>query len=574
MTLYRLVDLPSAESAIRSKYRDPQNKDYHYEHKTVSVSDTEAVLFWGTVERDKASWTTTVSGLTKEDLQVGNVTASAVLIIPDLEETVETGVDASHKDENGVEEEQSPLFSAWAITFGMGFQMLNQSYIDPGFGQRIAIRCATPGGLNALSKTTLDERPQMVRSTIPSGGTLRRFGFEELGDLVTRLVAEGHVEGIGDPKKPVKVRGADSLNLPLSKSPRRLLDNLAQIKTVLGKDPATPELAALEHLSLVKSSEMKDRLDERLIKAIGEGSDQVALSYPYEIIDDFGQVGSFKIYGTRKRESNDYLPTVDDLLAPVREVDDGLRLNKLNRLSVVLFKSTDDTDIGSPRTPVKKWLTFQTNIDSKRYFLQNDRWYVMDTGYVETVQRQVKEIFDRGTYFDNLPGWPIYEIPDDKDAQKKANAELQYNKKIAKQLGGLCLDQQLIYPEGSSSGIEACDVLLKGGTFVHVKHVASSAPASHLLAQALVATEVLCTDPNAPKLLRETIAKAGVDPNDYETIPRNVVIVMAKNDKPLTAESLFTFTKINLVRHDQRLARLVEGLYIAPVVRKKQVSAA
>lgn len=571
MTLYRLVGLPSSDAAIREKYRDSEEAGYHYSHKTVSVADTEAVLYWGTVARDRASWTVTVNGLTKEDLKVGNVTSSAVLIIPEEdadEEEPEGESDASREPENDGSEK--PLLSAWAITFGMGFQMLEQHYIDPGFGQRIAIRCATPDGLNALSKTTLDERPQMVRSTIPSGGSLRRFGFEELGDLVTRLVAEGHVEGIGDPKKPMKVRGADSLNIPLSKSPQTLLKNLDQIKTVLDKEPASRELAALEHLALVKDPVARERLDQSLIKAIGDKSDQVALSYPYEIIDDFGQVGSFKIIGTRQCEPYDYLPAIDDLLDPIREVDEDQRLKRLERLSVVLFKSSDETDVGSPKTPIKKWLTFQTTIDGKRYFLQNSRWYVMDSEYVKTVQQQVEGIFDRGTYFDDLPDWPIYEIPNDKDAQKKANAELEYNKVIAKQLNGLCLDQQLIRPKGSAAGIEACDVLLPHGVFVHVKHVSSSAPASHLLAQALVATDLLRTDVDAQRLLREKIEAVGGNPDDYETKPRRVVIVMAKNDDPITAKSLFTFTKINLVRHEQRLASMDVKLNIASVVRKKQ----
>lgn len=45
---------------------------------------------------------------------------------------------------------------------------------------------------------------------------------------------------------------------------------------------------------------------------------------------------------------------------------------------------------------------------------------------------------------------------------------------------------------------------------------------------------------------------------------------MAKNDEPITAKSLFTFTKINLVRHEQQLASMDVKLNIAPVVRKKQ----
>lgn len=216
MTLYRMIELPSVELAIRKKYQ-PENTEenistHNYQQKEVSFGDITANLFWGTVKREKATWTETITNLTQEDISIGNTTASAVLIIPDKEYKTET------------------MFPAWAITFGMGFQMLDQTYIDPAFGKKIAIRCANPDGLNVISKTTLADRPQMIRSTIPSGGTLQSFAFEELGDIPTRLVVEGHIEGIGDPNKTVKIGGADSLNLPLSTSPTKILENLSQIK--------------------------------------------------------------------------------------------------------------------------------------------------------------------------------------------------------------------------------------------------------------------------------------------------------------------------------------------------------
>ena len=312
-------------------------------------------------------------------------------------------------------------------------------------------------------------------------------------------------------------------------------------------------------------------LDQLLIKAIGEKSGQVALSYPYEIIDDFGQVGCFRIIGTRKQTRFDYLPTIDDLLDPILKVDEDKRLKRLGQLFVVLYKSSDHTEVSSPKIPLKKWLTFQTTIGNKRYFLQNNRWYVMDSDYAATLLQQVEEIFERNSGLPNLPDWPIYEIPGDEEEQRTLNSELSYNKKLSKHLGGLCLDRQLIRPNGSASGIEACDVLLPQGVFIHVKHVSSSAPASHLLAQALVATELLRTNQDAQRLLKEKIeeiAPSGVDIDKYETKPRQVVIVIAKDDEPITAKSLFTFTKINLLRHDQQLASMDVELSVIPVVRK------
>ena len=194
----------------------------------------------------------------------------------------------------------------------------------------------------------------------------------------------------------------------------------------------------------------------------------------------------------------------------------------------------------------------------------------IDGSYINSIQKRVDEIFERETeVLDSIHDWKIYEAPKDKSEENKRKAEDAYNREIANQLGGLCLDRMLIYPESSKSGIEACDVLLPDGIFIHVKHVSSSAPASHLLAQSLVSTSLLRNDEYSQDKLREMIDGIGEDTDKYDVRPRQVVIVMAKDDKLLTAESLFTFTKINLVRHDQNLANLDVKLNIVPVIRRK-----
>lgn len=564
MTLYRLMNLPSLELAIREKYRDDSNENYS--HKTISISGRAAELYWGSVERDRAGWTSTVHSLTTESLNIGQTTASSVIVIRDDEEQ-------SGSRDNSVEAVEGyggKLLSAWAISFGMGFQMIDPYYIDPRFGQRVAIRCATGEGLSVLNKTTLDESPRMIRSTIPSGATLRRFGFEEFGDLATNLVVEGSLEAEGV-EKLVKIKGGDSLNLPLSINPEELLASLNNIKDILKREPATPELAALEHLTVVKDADIKGKLDEFLIKEIKDKSDQIAISYPYEIIDEFGNASAFKITGKQGGGKRDFLPTVDEILKPLKDVPKEKCMDKLKDTSILLYQKIEDNDPSSSKIPIKKWLTFQKTLDDgNRYFLQNGIWYAMDGSYINSIQKRVDEIFERETeVLDSIHDWKIYEAPKDKSEENKRKAEDAYNREIANQLGGLCLDRMLIYPESSKSGIEACDVLLPDGIFIHVKHVSSSAPASHLLAQSLVSTSLLRNDEYSQDKLREMIDGIGEDTDKYDVRPRQVVIVMAKDDKLLTAESLFTFTKINLVRHDQNLANLDVKLNIVPVIRRK-----
>ena len=98
------------------------------------------------------------------------------------------------------------------------------------------------------------------------------------------------------------------MNLPLSINPEELLASLNNIKDILKREPATPELAALEHLTVVKDADIKGKLDEFLIKEIKDKSDQIAISYPYEIIDEFGNASAFKITGKQGGGKRDFLP--------------------------------------------------------------------------------------------------------------------------------------------------------------------------------------------------------------------------------------------------------------------------
>lgn len=566
MTLYRIVGMTSLRDALRDKYLELDT----FECRSITVGGRPSFLVVGKTEEKDARWSSILAGLSGETISLKNSSAAAVLLIQDTEKARldNEGVQETPPDEQ--DNKNNAEDTAWALTFGMGFQLLEQKYVDHGFGQKIAIRAANPAGLNSISKTTLDERPRIERSTIASGGPLRSFGFEDLGDLATRLVTEGEIAGIGQNGKPVKIKGADSLSLPLSKDPNQFLSDLEKIKTTLNLKPSSDELAALEQLALVKDEGRLDELDKALLEAINqENSALLTISFPHELIDEYGDAGAYKLRGTGQRSARDYLPTLEALLAPIRKAPTSSRKQKLDGLSVQLFRESDDNNPISPKINVKKWFAFQTEIEGQRYYLHNGKWFSMNRDYASFVRRRTREIFNRGSPIGELPDWSIVDIAD-KDQQKVENAELRYNRILAEHLEGLCLDQKLVRSELHRHGIEACDVLLKDGTFIHVKHIDSSAPASHLLAQALVSTEVLTYDKQAQENLKKHIAAVGGNPDEYKSRPSRVVIVMAKKSLRLGPNDLFTFTQVNLARQVAQLEQQQVPVHIASIARTVQ----
>ncbi|MDP9396641.1 MAG: TIGR04141 family sporadically distributed protein [Actinomycetota bacterium] len=445
---------------------------------------------------------------------------------------------------------------AWALTYGMGFQLLESGKVDAGFGQRIAIRTADPRELSSLTRTTLDQRARTDRASIPRGDDLRGFGAGDFGEVVTRLVAKAEITSLTGGGKPIRLRGADALSIPLGKKPEQLVKDLDLLAEILRAEPR-PELALLEQLVAVRSPELIDDLEVELGDALGVPDERrLGLSWPHERIDDNGTPTSFKIMsgGRNYAGPQDGVPELEAILAPVRGLDPALRQNTLKKMRVMLFSDAEAQTSISGAIPAIKWITYETDRDGKRYCLHDGSWYLMDQAYAERLTGQVQRIFDQDAGL-ALPDWPSGEH------------EAGYNVLAAAALGGICLDRDLIRTDLHRTGIEVCDVLLPDGTPVHVKELDASQAASHLLAQALVSTESLLYDEVARTKFQEKVRKGGWNPEDLPLKPSRVILGIARKGKVVTASDLFTFAQVTLVRHTQVLTDRGVDVLVVPITR-------
>jgi len=147
-SLYRIADVAGLRDALQDKYLERDA----FTATATTVSGRDALLVMGTMTTELVSWAATLQRLTAQPVGLGNKTAAAVLVIRNGED------------------------GAWALTYGMGFQLLDQAKVDGGFGQRIAIRVADPRELHSVTRTTLDQRSRTDRFSIPSGDHLRISG--------------------------------------------------------------------------------------------------------------------------------------------------------------------------------------------------------------------------------------------------------------------------------------------------------------------------------------------------------------------------------------------------------------
>lgn len=525
-TLYRLDAISVLSDALREKYLDQG-----FTLTETTVGGREAILMFGAMSREKVAWAETLQALAAIDVGLGNHTAAAALII--------------RRGEDG----------AWALTYGMGFQLLDQEKVDGGFGQRIALRVADPDELNSITRTTLDQRARIDRFSIPGGDHLRGFGVGDFGELVTRLVAKAEIPSLTAGGRASTIRGADALNLPLGTKPATLLADLDQLEVILSQ-PAAVELEMLEQLVAVKHRpELTTRLEEELDTALANAqSARLGLSWPHERIDENGSPATYRISGAGRLHSavRDGTPQLATLAAVLAASEDPSA--QLKKLKIQLFRDNEGHDPISTEIPGRRWFSFETEIDGCRYCLHDGSWFLMDQRYAADLKARTQKLFERTSPV-ILPEWP------------SGMDEAAYNQLVTDDLGGTLMDKKLIRTALHRHGIEACDILAPGGELIHVKSIESSAPASHLLAQALVSADALSYDEEAREELRKRVRVSGGNPDQVRAPIRTLVLGIARKDRIITCDDLFTFTQVTLVRAAAQLQGRGLQVYVVPVVR-------
>ena len=528
-TVYRLQNLPNLESAIRSKYFAGE----HFTATPTTVGGRNALLVAGTMRRDQAAWAARLTTIADKPVDVGNTTAAAVLLVEDSEDT------------------------AFAMTYGMGFQLLEPATIDPGFGMRVAIRTASPDAIQSLTRTELDYRSRTDRSSIPAGESLRGFGMGDFGEVITRMSGTARLPELTVGDKAIRVRAADALSVPLGKKPAALIADLDTISSAL-KLKANPGLRVLEQLVRVKRPELLKELETNLRSALnGSDAGRLAIGWPHERIDDNGTPMSYKLTGTGNRSVGvaDDLPTLDQLVGALQAKSPDDPLAAASTIKVQLFRDADGEEPVSAAIPATYWLFYEVTLRGTHYCLFDSRWYAMDTDYARRLQSHVEEIFRRSTPVE-MPQW-------DTDRYRDESA---YNEMAASEVGGLMLDRQLLQTTQHPRGFEACDIITPNSDFIHVKHTPKSSAASHLIAQVLVATHALRNDDEARKEFQKVVIKAGGKEELIPKRPTSIVLGIARN-RPVTPSDLFSFTQVTVTRLDTTLAAAGITLTIAPILR-------
>ncbi|WP_120003575.1 DUF6119 family protein [Nesterenkonia muleiensis] len=514
-TLYRLRHTTNLEDAVKKKYRS----DKAINTGSCKVGDRDAILIHGTIGADgPVKWASRVHQLTGVKVEPANTTAAGVLLL------------------RLSDEKAAPT---WALCWGMGWLLLDQSLVDAAFGQRLALRSADPDLLSSLTRTVLDERAKVDRSSIPAGAGLSGFGIGGFGELITRVVGKAEIKGL-TVNKAFRVRGADAVSVPLGLTPETLLADLKVLNALLSQKPP-PELEVLEQLVPVKKkTSLHAKLEEHLLAELHKapGVSKVAVTWPHEHLNENQPPEAFRVKRGGSPKARPDLPTAELIL----ELMKGRDIESLDVIKIQLFADAEGENPVSTDIPLRKWVAFEKEEAARRYFLYNGQWFAMDLNYAKQLDDRVKDIFAKSSGI-TMPAW---HAPDNEEA---------YNRKAAKALGAVLMDRKLVQTTQNKRGFEPSDLITEKDVYVHVKSATSSAPLSHLFSQGGNSAHAIQHDEEARKMLRERVKQRNGDPDLIGTRPQKVVYAIRPKEVggSVSAQDLFSFSKVSLVRVSDEL---------------------
>ncbi|MEO3855763.1 DUF6119 family protein [Acrocarpospora sp. B8E8] len=531
-TLYRLHEARGHPDELRKiivpRYLDKEG----FTAEPVTVGNVPSLLVHGTISRGVTDWSAVLKKLTEAPVEETNCTAAAVLAIPVGEST-------------------------YALSYGMGHLLIDPHFIDPGFGLSFAVRAVNPEKIKQVTRTAMLAQPRYERSSVPAGQNIRWYGVEEYGEIVGRItgqLADVELTFNRGRKRHISVAGTDSLKVHLATDPADLLDDLERITQVCDQESPVQELEFIARLRALKSKDpLIPQLNSAVDELLGGGTDgELALALPLACQDVEEEHQSYRVKIGPQRFATEEDLSLETILALTRPHSAGQRIKALRDGYIQLCADHEGESPLSSRIKGHLWISADIAVDTHRYFLHEGKWYEIGTAHLETIRSRIEEVLSQPPSI-SLPSWdPAFKDED------------EYNRKAAKNDDFVLLDKKKLHTTQHPRGIEACDLLGPNIEFIHVKAPTGSSELSHLFRQALTSYDALRYDPEAAEKLAERVNHAR--PGMAVPAQLTVIFAIALKDKkkgqpatyrPLTADTLFTFSQVSLV-HTIRMFALAQ----------------
>lgn len=423
----------------------------------------------------------------------------------------------------------------FAITFGQGYRLLDDSAYECDFGIICTLNSVDPSRLKSVDSVQPSDakrrRVQMPKDSILDVFDVLRSEsvLRQMAGLVKAEYADLFKTITGSCNARISTN-VDATQLPM------VCKHLLSLYKSEGYRQVFP---ALRNVMLVKDPEKIQKLDSLLCDAIRNHDENLLLSVP-EIV----QYGGFA--GVRFDAGKIYsLVVIESLWGAFGEGISGITVDRLRKHHHMALVDEEGAAVNGPYS-LYKCLVWDCESGQEHYHLCDGLWYQIDANFLSNLNNDIHDLFENS------------EFPANND-----DTEGGYNKAVSRLHSEyLCVDKNLIQIANAGS-LEPCDLFrMHAGLaeLIHVKIGVTSSRLSHLFNQGGNSIELLLTDNDARRLFIKKIS--GFETEFVTAVKerkiRVVFLIITKKDPALKEKNLPFFSRMSL----RRVARMLLGMNV------------
>ncbi|MFB5183425.1 TIGR04141 family sporadically distributed protein [Erwinia amylovora] len=435
----------------------------------------------------------------------------------------------------------------FAITFGYGRSLLEQSYFVSDFGIKSALYMLKPDSLRSVDTFTIDDSPVQKKTQASLDTEISMFGVDISKDILRAVT--------GSPLDEVsfkKICGGDnSLQVKIELEPEDLVSYLEECLGYYDGKEYLEKFSWVDNLKKVRKQNKIEGLDGVLLKKIkSKKHEDISIIVPEIMTDKDVEYFSY----TRAKGVISY--SIDKSVY-FNAVDySNLDIEKIKRDKLFAFNN-QEAEVES--FSMYKCLSFEIVENKTRYMLFLGQWFEIRKNFSEYVEKELKAIKTHSKSFPDL-----IRTLDQTTKVVKLESEGEYNERIAKSNNYILMDRKLVKSSRATTSIELCDLAdVKNKILIHAKHrKGGSSGLSHLFAQASVASELILGDEEfraaAREVIREHHGKAAmrlIPAKKINSSQFEVVLLVLGCDPHELLKGLPFFSKVNLINMYSNLSQ-------------------
>lgn len=356
----------------------------------------------------------------------------------------------------------------YAVTFGQGRYFLKPDSWEEKFGLRVALNSVNEKKIRSIDKLTFDSISKQSREQASREGTAQDFGVDIEQDLLRAVTGTPTDSKLGQ-----RLSGMDSLKVAIRAELEDLPALLDRFYKKYQDDTYKENFPWVDHLMEVSDQQVRNQLDDALLKMISNEEFDTLWLAPPEILD-WDKVEGFR-YGLAKKHPMYHDVHISEFL---KSLEEGTEVDMFTLTRKHVHCMGWDRELH--QWPVYKCICCEMDLDANSYILNGGKWYRVNKSFV----KEINEAYSK------IPKFEI-NLPEYNNA-----TEAEYNENTQKTTPEFfaLMDKRLIQYGGGHNKIEFCDLYTRNRSLIHVKRYGGSSSLSHLFSQGVVSAELFQTD--------------------------------------------------------------------------------